>query len=296
VGASSCDDGGPGSHDVPFCSFSVAFDALVEAPGIVTVLAGDYRLMDQYEPDTYRLELTRPGTADSHFVLRTDDGAQPRLLGSIAIDGSDFVATGANLQRASTAALRRNPPGMWTAGGFRLEHHHAPFDAASGLYHVDTAELGEGEWTMADDAGTACNEVGPDCFVYLWPPAGMDVASERFELAQGGFLSARGSDYLTVQGLTVEFTYWTPIFFTGSAHVLVQDNAFAHNAAIGGNNAYGLSFWSTQGGVIRRNLVSDTRYWTEANSWGIPTSRCATTSSSTPSPIASAVATTQVPS
>ncbi|MBW2457283.1 MAG: right-handed parallel beta-helix repeat-containing protein [Deltaproteobacteria bacterium] len=269
VGVSSCDDAGSGSREVPFCSFESALDAVPNAPGIVTVLAGDYRLMDQLAADSYRLELARPGSPGAYFVLRADQGAQPRIWGSIAIEGTEFVAAGANLQRASTATLRRNPPGMWTAGGLRLEHHHAPFDAGSGLYHVDVAELSEGEWTMADDGGTACNDVGPDCFVYLWPPAGMDVATERFELAQGGFLNVEGSDYLAVQGLTVEFTYWTPIFFTGSAHLLVEDNRFAHNAAMGGNNAYGLSFWNTQGGVIRRNQVTDTRYWTEANSWGI---------------------------
>jgi len=269
VGVTGCDNVGSGSRDVPFCSFRSAFDALPEAPGVVTVLDGEYRLVDQYEPDVYRLDLTRRGSPEAYFVVRADDGAEPRLLGSVAIEGSEFVASGANLQRASTAALGRNAPGMWTASGLRLEHHHAPFDAASGLYHVDAAELTEGEWTMADDGGVACNDVGPDCFVYLWPPAGMAVASERFELAQAGFLNADGSDYLTVQGLTVEFTYWTPIFFTGSAHVLVEDNVFAHNAAMGGNNAYGLSFWNTQGGVIRRNQVSDTRYWTGVNSWGI---------------------------
>ncbi len=266
VGVLGCDDQGAGTRAAPFCTFGAAFSAADSVPGIVTVLDGEYRLPDEYPDGSFRYEINRPGTATEYFVIRADDGAMPRLYGSVQFPGNGFEAVAGGLHRAAADALGRDPAGMWTADGERMNHHSGDFGDS---FHVDTSELAPGEWTKADDAGTACGDDSAGCYLYLYPPAGMDVTTESFEVDQGGFISATGSDYLVVRGLTIHFTHWTPVFISGATHVLVEDNDLAHNAAQGGNNAYGLSLWSVNSALVRRNRVRDTTYWTAANAWGI---------------------------
>ncbi len=266
VGVSGCDDQGSGARAAPFCTFGAAFAAADSVPGIVTVLDGEYRLFGQYPEGSFRHSVTRTGSATEYFVIRADEGAAPRLVGSALFAGSDFEAVAGGLYRAPADVLERDPAGMWTSDGSRLEHHAGPYGQS---FHVDSGELAAGEWTKADDGGTACGDDSAGCYIYLYPPTGMDVAAESFEVDQGGFISATGSDYLVVRGLTIHFTHWTPVFISGSVNVLVEDNEFAHNAAQGGNNAYGLSLWGVNGSLVRRNRVVDTTYWSPVNAWGV---------------------------
>ncbi len=266
VGVSDCDDLGAGTRAAPFCTFGAAFAAADSVPGIVTVLQGEYRLFGNYPNGSFRHDVRRTGSATEYFVIRADEGATPRLYGSALFAGSDFEAVSGGLYRAPTHELERDPAGMWTSDGSRIDHRAGPYGTS---FHVDASELSVGEWTKADDAGTACGDDSADCYIYLYPQADMDVAAESFEVDQGGFLSATGSDYMVVRGLTIYFTHWTPMFFSGAVNVLVEDNDLAHNAAQGGNNAYGLSLWGVNGGLVRRNRVADTTYWSPVNAWGV---------------------------
>ncbi|NOY91611.1 MAG: right-handed parallel beta-helix repeat-containing protein [Deltaproteobacteria bacterium] len=268
VGVAGCSDEGDGSRATPFCGFGAAFDAIPAAPGVVTVLDGEYRLTDQLADGENRFRLSRPGSASAYFVIRADEGASPRIYGSVPVAGASFEAFGAaGVVRASVPGLSRRASGLWTASGRRIDHQSGDFGTR---YHADVSALESGRWTLADDSGTGCpNDDVAGCMLYINPAADLDISSESFELSQAGLLSSTGSDYLVVRGLTIEFTQWTPIFVSGAEHVLIEDNELAHNAAYGGNNAYGLALWSVNSSLVRRNRVLDTRYWVSANSWGI---------------------------
>lgn len=259
VGVEGCDDGGDGSRGTPFCTFERAFEVADAAPYVVSVLSGTYRQRSH--------RLTRPGTAEEYFVVRAAPGETPVILGSSAVLGADFEAYGDGLYRADVSALENDPTGFWTASGERLAHAMERRDGRRS--HAPVSMLTEPGWTKGDSAGQGCGQDNDGCFIYLRPPAEMDVAATDFEASQGSFFYSGGGHYQVVSGLTVHFTQATAIFFEGARHVLLEDNVFAHNAN-GDDNAYSLRLWGADGAIVRRNRISDSEYWSGAeNSHGV---------------------------
>ncbi|NOY93401.1 MAG: hypothetical protein GXP55_19625 [Deltaproteobacteria bacterium] len=259
VGVAGCDDTGAGTRELPFCTFEKAFEVADTVPYIVTVLEGTYRQRGH--------RLNREGTADEYFVLRADQGARPVILGSDAIAGGDFESATGELFRVDVSGLEKDPKGLWTAEGRRIIHVMETRDGERS--HANTADLVEpGSWTKADDSGVGCGRDNAGCFIYMLPFADMDVSTTAFEASQGNFFYSQG-DYQVVDGLTIRFTQSTAIFFEGAKHILIQNSDFAHNAN-GNDNSYGLRLWGADGALVRRNRVSDSRYWGGAvNSHGI---------------------------
>lgn len=267
VGVAGCDDAGPGTEAEPVCTVGEAFTRLPSAPGIVSFLDGTYRLVDQFPAG--KTPVVRAGTADAYFVVRAAEGASPLLLGSRPLSGADFEDRGGGLWRVDVSGLPEGPRGFWAADGTRLIHEMVMIGGVRS--HADVSDLtDEGTWTKADDGGTGCpNGDNAGCYVYLRPPAGMDVPSTDFEASQGNFFYAGSSDYMVIRGLSIRFTHSTSIFFEGADHILVEQNELAHNAN-SNDNAYSLRVWNAEGAMIRNNRVHDSRYWGGlTNSWGI---------------------------
>jgi hypothetical protein len=263
LGVSGCSDTGAGTKDTPFCTFDKAFEVANAVPYVVTLLDGTYRL-PEVGPSS---NLSRSGTADEYFVIRAAEGAQPVLLGSHALAGAGFEEAGGGLWRVDVSSVPNEPKGMWTAQGERMIHEMVDKDGVRS--HADTSALvEEGTWTKADDGGAGCPEENAGCYIYLRPPAGMDVSATNFEVSQRGLFYTQ-SDYLVVRGLTFKFTQSSAIFSEVADHLLFEDNTFAHNAN-SNDNSYSLRLWNTNGSIIRNNRVTDSRYWGGAvNSWGI---------------------------
>ncbi len=260
VGVAGCDDSGAGTRDVPFCTFEQAFSVADAAPYIVTVLDGTYRQRGH--------RLNRPGSADEYFVVRADEGARPVILGSEALAGGDFESAMGGLVRVDVSGLDNNPTGLWTDAGRRIIHVMETREGERS--HANAADLVDpGTWTKADASGVGCGRDNPGCFIYLRPFEDMDVSTTSFEASQGNFFTSIGGDYQVVDGLTIHFTQSTAIFFEGAQHILIQNGEFAHNAN-GNDNSYSLRLWGADGALVRRNRVSDSRYWGGAvNSHGI---------------------------
>ncbi len=260
VGVNGCDDAGAGARETPFCTFERAFEVADAAPYIVTVLDGTYRQRQH--------RLTRPGTADAYFVVRADEGARPIILGSEPIAGSAFESATGRLVRADVSELSADPKGFWTEAGRRIIHVMESRDGMRS--HANAADLVEpGTWTKADASGMGCGRDNAGCFIYMLPFADLDVAATSFEASQGNFFSSVGGHFQVVDGLTIRFTQSTAIFFEGARNILIQNGDFAHTAN-GNDNSYNLRLWGADGALVRRNRVSDSRYWGGAvNSHGI---------------------------
>jgi len=268
LGVENCDDEGPGSRLEPFCSFGRAMIAAPSAGYIVTVLDGTYRLMSQ--PSEFRggLSLVRAGSADTYFVLRADEGATPVILGSIPIAGADFEDLGDGLYRADARVLKNDPKGMWTAEGTRVDHQLG--SGPGPRSHADRADLTEpGTWTKADASGIGCGGDNAGCFVYIRPALGTNMDTIIFELTQRGLGYFGASDYFVLRGLTINYTQPQAFFFEGADHLLIEDNSVGYTAN-GNDNSYSMRLWNTNGTIVRRNRVHDSRYWGGAvNSHGI---------------------------
>jgi hypothetical protein len=265
VGIDGCDDGGDGTRDVPFCTFTRAFEVADATPYVMTVLDGTYRLVDVFEGSNHQI---RRGEAEGYFVIRADEGADPVLLGSRPLDGADFEPAGEGLMRIDVSTLPEEPRGMWTAQGERMIHEMQMLDGVRS--HADTSALEEpGTWTKADANGTGCPSENEGCYIYLNPPAGMNVTETDFEVSQRSFLYAGSSHFMVVRGLTFNFTHSTSIFFEGADDILLEENTFAHNAN-SNDNSYSVRIWNANGAIVRNNRVTDSRYWGgSVNSWGI---------------------------
>ncbi|MCD6498206.1 MAG: hypothetical protein J7M25_07925 [Deltaproteobacteria bacterium] len=269
VGRDACDDNGQGTRDAPFCTFTAAFDAVPEAPAVVTVLDGQYRLVDSWPEGKSRIHLSRPGTADAYFLIRADEGAMPVLIGSVPIAAGVWQDAGNGLWRTSAEFLEFDPTGLWTTDETRIIH---VMEMRNGVRsHANTSDVMDpGTWTKADDSGTGCGRDNQGCFLYIRPPAGMDMTQATFEASQGQFLSAIGCPYMVMEGLTFRYTQPSASHFEGSDYLLVQDNDFGHNAN-GDDNSYSIFIAYSQGVMVRRNLAHDSRYWggNGSNSKGI---------------------------
>ncbi|RLB45005.1 MAG: hypothetical protein DRJ42_30880 [Deltaproteobacteria bacterium] len=260
VGVTDCDDTAGGSREVPFCTFARAFEVADAAPYIVTILDGTYRQRDH--------RLNRSGSADEYFVVRAAEDAAPVILGSEPLAGGDFEDAGSGLLRVDVSSLPSDPAGFWTADGTRMIHE---MEFRSGRRsHANTTDVVEdGTWTKADASGTGCGSDNAGCFIYLRPPPGLDVSATAFEASQGNFFSSVGGSYQVVDGISTRFTQETAIFFEGARHILIQNSDFAHNAN-SDDNSYNLRLWNADGAMVRRNRISDSRYWGGAvNSHGI---------------------------
>ncbi|MBW2463616.1 MAG: right-handed parallel beta-helix repeat-containing protein, partial [Deltaproteobacteria bacterium] len=260
VGVEGCDDDAAGDRDAPFCTFERAFEVADAAPYIVTVLDGTYRQRDH--------EVSRRGTAEEYFVIRADEGATPVILGSEALLGANFETVDGGLLRVDVSALPSDPTGFWTAAGTRMIHVMEDRDGRRS--HANTADVVDpGTWTKADAAGAGCGGDNAGCFIYLRPTAGLDVAATEFEASQGSFITSIGGHYQVVDGISTRFTQDTAIFFESARHILIQNGDFAHNAN-SDDNSYNLRLWGADGALVRRNRVSDSRYWGgRVNSHGI---------------------------
>jgi len=260
VGVEGCDDGGEGTRALPFCTFERAFEVADAVPFIVTILDGTYRQRGH--------RVNRSGTADAYFLIRAAEGARPVILGSEPLEGASFEELGDGTFRVDVGHLDSDPKGLWTDGGRRIIHVMESRDGARS--HAPVADLEEpGTWTKADDGGAGCDEDNAGCYVYVRPFADMEVAATDFEASQGSFFYAGGSDFMVVEGVSTRFTQSTAMFFEGAQHVVIQDGDFAHNAN-GNDNSYNLRLWGADGAIVRRNRVSDSRYWGGAvNSHGI---------------------------
>lgn len=260
VGVADCDDDGDGSRATPFCTFERAFEVADAAPGIVTILEGTYRQRSH--------RVSRPGSADAYFLIRADEGARPVILGSDPLDGAAFEDAGDGLFRVDASALANDPAGLWTDAGRRIIHVMEFRDGVRS--HASTADVVEpGQWTKADAGGTGCDGENPGCFIYVRPFADMEVATTAFEASQGSFITAIGGSYMVIDGISTRFTQSTAIFFEGAEYIVIQNGDFAHNAN-SNDNSYNLRLWGADGAIVRRNRVSDSRYWGGAvNSHGI---------------------------
>ncbi len=259
VGVEGCDDAGPGTSERPFCTFARALEVLDSVPGILTLKDGTYR---------QGMTVNRPGTKNAYFIIRAEEGAHPVVLGSSSIAGTDFEAGSDGLWRVDVSGLEQDPTGFWTATGQRMLHEMENRNGARS-HAGKSALVDPGTWTKADSDGNGCDEANAGCYIYLRAPEGLDVASTNFEASQHGFVYANGSHYLFVEGVDVRFTQSSAIFTESALHVVIQDSAFAHNAN-GNDNSYNLRLWGADAAIVRRNKVSDSRYWGGAvNSHGI---------------------------
>ena len=252
-----CDDSGDGTRDTPFCTFEAAFAAVPETPGIVTIRSGTYRVPDL---DGGSIVLQREGSADAYFLIRAAQGADPVILGSQSIAGSNWTDTGDGLWRTDVDSLPKDPTGLWTADGERIIHQTVMRDGRRS--HADIDEISEpGRWTKARDDGSGCPQENADCDIYMRPPDGLDVAQTDFEVAQRMWLNPRGSDHLVIRGLTFRYTNHAAIHVAGSDHILLDDNVFSHNAN-GHGNAYSVFITEdSDGAIVRDNDFFDSRYW-----------------------------------
>ena len=265
VGTEGCNDEGGGTREEPFCTFTRAFEVADEAPYVMTVLDGTYRLVDVFDSSNHQI---RAGSEEAFFVIRAAQDATPVLLGSRRLEGADFVDAGGGLVRVDVSSLPTEPRGMWTADGQRMIHEMEMIGGTRS--HADASALEEpGTWTKADDSGEGCGSENDGCFIYLRPAEGMVVGETSFEVSQRSFLYVGASHYMVVRGLTFKFTHSTSIFFEGADYILLEDNTFGHNAN-SNDNAYSVRIWNANGAMVRRNRVYDSRYWGGAvNSWGI---------------------------
>jgi hypothetical protein len=265
VGAEGCSDDGAGTRETPFCTFDRAFEVAAEAPYVMTVLDGTYRLVDVFDGSNHQI---REGSADAYFVIRAAADATPVLLGSRRLTGAEFEDVGGGLVRIDVSHLPTEPRGMWTVAGERMIHEMEMIDGVRS--HADSDALSEpGTWTKADADGAGCGAENEGCYIYLYPPQEMVVADTDFEVSQRSFLYAGASHYMVVRGLTFKYTHSTSIFFEGADHILLEGNTFAHNAN-SNDNAYSVRIWNANGALVRNNRVYDSRYWGGAvNSWGI---------------------------
>jgi Right handed beta helix region len=268
VGLAGCDDSGPGTAATPVCHFAEAIARLPEAPGILTIQDGTYRLEDHWEEDRGSFSVSRPGTKDAYFVIRAAQGAHPVLVGSVALDGSDFEDAGDGLFRADVSHMVRDTKGLWTADGSRMAHIMETRDGVRS--HANVADLVEpSTWTKADAGGTGCDSDNEGCFIYVRPATDLDVPATDFEVSQGHFTGAIGSTFMVMRGLTFRFTQPTAAYFENAHHVLIEDCDFGHNAN-SNDNSYSVQVWSSQGALLRRNKAFDSRYWGGAvNSHGL---------------------------
>ncbi len=268
VGQAGCDDSGPGTASTPVCSFGEAFSRLPDAPGILTIQDGTYRLEDHWAPDSGSFSASRPGTRDAYFVIRAAAGASPVLVGSMGLDGSDFEDAGGGLVRVDVSHMPRDTKGLWTADGSRLAHVMEMREGVRSHAHVVDV-VDPGTWTKADAAGTGCGNDNEGCYIYLRAAANLDVATTTFEVSQGHFIGAIGSTFMVMRGLTFRFTQSTAAYFENAHNLLIEDCDFGHNAN-SNDNSYSVQVWSSQGAIVRRNKVFDSRYWGGAvNSHGI---------------------------
>jgi len=265
VGVEGCSDTGESTRDTPFCTFTRAFEVAAEAPYIITVLDGVYRLVDVFDSSNHQV---RAGDADAYFVIRAAADASPVLLGSRRLEGPAFEEAGEGLVRADISDLPTEPRGMWTADGQRIIHEMVMIEGVRS--HADADALSEeGTWTKADQEGVGCGSENEGCYIYMRPLVGMDLGATDFEVSQRSFIYAGASHYMVVRGLTIMYTHSTSIFFEGADYILIEENTFAHNAN-SNDNAYSIRIWNANGAVVRNNRVSDSRYWGGAvNSWGI---------------------------
>jgi len=212
--------------------------------------------------------LNRPGSESEYFVVRADEGARPVILGSAPIAGSTFETAGTGLVRTDASGLEKDPKGFWTAAGHRI--NHVMEFRGGNRSHANVGDLVEpGTWTKADATGAGCSSGNSGCFIYMRPPEGLEVNATMFEASQGNFFHSTGGHYQVVDGLTIRFTQSTAIFFEGARRILIQNGDFAHTAN-GNDNSYGLRLWGADGALVRRNRVSDSRYWGGSiNSHGI---------------------------
>ena len=66
------------------CHFGEGLARLPEAPGILTIQDGTYRLEDHWAEGSGSFSASRPGTRDAYSVIRAAQGAHPVLVGSVA--------------------------------------------------------------------------------------------------------------------------------------------------------------------------------------------------------------------
>src|SRR5690606_19598176 len=259
VGEEGCDDAASGSREQPVCSLGRALELIPVAPGIVTLLEGTYRA---------GATVNRRGSASEYFVIRAASGAKPVVLGSTAISGASFEAAGDGLTRAAVSALENDPAGLWLADGTRMIHVMEMRDGVRS--HAPTsAVLEAGTWTKADVDGNGCGDDNAGCYIYLRPPAGLDVSTASFEASQHGFVYSNGGSFLVIDGISTRFTQSAAVFTEDATNLLIQNCDFAHNAN-SNDNSYNLRLWGSDGSVVRNNKVSDSRYWGGAvNSHGI---------------------------
>ena len=259
MGEAGCDDAASGSLGQPVCTLKRALELIPAAPGIVTLLDGTYR---------GGATVNRRGSAAEYFVIRAAPGAKPVVLGSSAISGASFEAVGGGLMRAAVSALEKDPAGLWLADGTRMTH---VMEMRSGVrsHAPSSAVVEAGTWTKADADGNGCGDDNAACFIYLRPPAGLDVAAASFEASQHGFVYSNGGDFLVIDGISTRFTQSAAVFTESATNLLIQNCDFAHNAN-SNDNSYNLRLWGSDGSIVRNNKVSDSRYWGGAvNSHGI---------------------------
>ena len=265
VGIDNCNDEGEGHRAEPFCTFPAAFSAVPSAPAIVTVLDGDYRLIEHWDEGRRNIHLHRPGTEDGYFVIRAEAGSSPLLIGSQRLEAGIWHEVGEGLWRTDAAGLSWDAKGLWLSDGRRIIHEMEMRDGVRS--HAPVQQLSEpGSWTKANGGGEPCGtESNEGCFLYVRPFADTDMSSATFEASQGHFISAIGCPYLVMEGLTFRFTQSAASFFENCDFLLIQDNDFGHNAN-GNDNAYSIFISYSQGVMVRRNKAFDSRYWGGAGS------------------------------
>jgi hypothetical protein len=263
VGVEGCDDEGAGTRQEPFCSFAPAYAAVPSAPGIITVLPGEYRMDREYGGGG--LSPSRPGRVDAYFVIRGE--GNPVIYGSTRLAPGAWEDLGNGMYRVNASFLSADPTGMWTATGVRVIHVMETRDGRRSHAPV-SALVAPGTWTKADAAGMGCGSTNAGCYIYATASDALSM-DDAFEFSQGKFLFSVGSDYMTIRGLTIRYTQDSAISLEASDFVLVEENDFGHNAN-GDDNAYSIFLSYSQGGVIRHNRAFDSRYWGgTANSRGI---------------------------
>lgn len=257
VGLEGCDDSGPGTRALPYCSLQLAIDAY-DAPAVVTMLEGTYRLNEMTGNDGSNARVVKPGSADAYFTVRADPGRTVTVLGSSQIVRDVWEDAGNGLMRTQ-AGFSRDPTGLWQEDGERMIH---VMEMRNGIRsHADTTDVVDaGTWTKASADGTGCGGSNNNCFIYLRPPAGTDPNTIQYEASQQKLLTAIGSSYLVIEGFTTRFTQNAGAFVEGSNFVLIQDNDFGHNAN-GNDNAYSVFVQYAEGTYMRRNKAFDSRYW-----------------------------------
>jgi hypothetical protein len=231
--------------DAPWRTISYGLNQLF--PGdVLTVRGGTYRLAEE---DVARIVRTRAVT------VQAAPGEQVVVLGSVSTAGRTWQRYSLELWRLDASFLEEDPLGLFIQT-IRIDHVN---NSANGHANVELLTR-QDTWTKADANGAGCDEDNSGCYIYLYPPSGVDPNNQVYEVSQVNLLSVEADD-VTVRGFVSR--YMQPNHIDASAeNVLIEDNAFFFSTGRE-EGALAISLIGADGAVLVGNTFRDATSWSD---------------------------------